>query len=217
MARKTKLSPAATALSVPVDPKDVARIESRNALLQFDAAMKMVDEANASDDQFLLRPSHLSLLNRIATQGVSSEAGNFRKCTVTIDGAIHKPPPWEDVQRMTEEACDYVNKNWSLKPIHLAAYLMWRINWIHPFEDGNGRTSRMISYVVLCVKLGFQLPGVNTIPDQIAAAKDPYYEALEAADVASNATKVDVGKMEELVSRLLAAQLLRVHDAAIGY
>jgi len=217
MARKTKVSPTATALSVPIDPKDIARIEAQNALLQFDAAMKMVNEANASEDKFLLRPSHLSLLNRIATQGVSSEAGNFRRCVVTIDGAVHKPPPWEDVQRLTEEACDYVNNNWSLKPIHLAAYLMWRINWIHPFEDGNGRTSRMISYVVLCIKLGFQLPGVNTVPDQIAADKDPYYEALEAADVASDATKINVEAMEKLVSRLLAAQLLRVHDAAIGF
>jgi hypothetical protein len=31
--------------------------------------------------------------------------------------------------------------------IHLAAYLMWRLNWIHPFADGNGRTARMTSYV----------------------------------------------------------------------
>jgi Fic family protein len=47
-------------------------------------------------------------------------------------------------------------------PIHLAAYLMWRLNWIHPFADGNGRTSRIISYVVLSIRAGAILPGTPT-------------------------------------------------------
>ncbi|HET9282483.1 MAG TPA: Fic family protein [Candidatus Angelobacter sp.] len=50
--------------------------------------------------------------------------------------------------------------------IHLAAYVIWRLNWIHPFADGNGRTSRALSYLVLCTRLGERLPGTVTIPDQ---------------------------------------------------
>ena len=44
------------------------------------------------------------------------------------------------------------------------------------------RTARAISYVVLSVKLDSLLPGTITIPDQIAADKTPYYDALEASD-----------------------------------
>ena len=52
-------------------------------------------------------------------------------------------------------------------PIHLAAYTMWRVNWIHPFAGGNGRTSRAVSNLVLCARLGYRLPGTLTVPEQI--------------------------------------------------
>jgi Fic family protein len=93
---------------------------------------------------------------------------------------------------------------------------MWRVNWVHPFSDGNGRTSRMIAYVVLCVRLGFRLPGTNTIPEQIAADKHPYYVALEAADSAWTSGVIEVGAMEKLLSELLAVQLVALHDDATG-
>ncbi|MBV9180292.1 MAG: Fic family protein [Acidobacteria bacterium] len=62
---------------------------------------------------------------------------------------------------------------------HLAAYVMWRLNWIHPFVNGNGRTTRAVSYYVLCAKLEVYIPGVTTVPELIGHNKDPYYKALE--------------------------------------
>ena len=100
--------------------------------------------------------------------------------------------------------------------LHLAAYTMWRLNWIHPFSDGNGRTSRICSYVVLCVKLGYVLPGAKTIPDQIVANRKPYFDALEAADRSWKNNTVDVSEMEHLLERLLATQLTSVFDQATG-
>jgi Fic family protein len=47
---------------------------------------------------------------------------------------------------------------------------------------GNGRTSRAVSYLVLCIRLGTLLPGKLTIPEQIERDRGPYYKALEAAD-----------------------------------
>jgi Fic family protein len=82
---------------------------------------------------------------------------------------------------MVEDLCDYVNGQWTTRTaLHLAAYVMWRLNWIHPFTDGNGRTSRAASYLVLCLRLGYLLPGRRTIPDQIAEDRTRYYKALEA-------------------------------------
>ena len=80
----------------------------------------------------------------------------------------------DEVQTM----CEYVNENWTGKSAaHLAAYVLWKMNWIHPFADGNGRTARAVSYVVLSIKLDGLLPGTPTIPEQIATDKRPYYEA----------------------------------------
>jgi Fic family protein len=111
--------------------------------------------------------------------------------------------------------CDYINENWAkASPLHLAAYTLWRMNWIHPFVDGNGRTSRAVSYLVLCVRLRYVLPGITTIPELIAKNKDPYYQALEAADKANADGKIDLSEMEKLLEGLLAKQLISVIDAA---
>ena len=81
--------------------------------------------------------------------------------------------------------------------------------------DGNGRTSRALSFVVLCVRLGYRIPGSNTIPEQISGNKTPYYEALELADsIYAKESRVDVTAMDMLLGKLLANQLASViHDA----
>lgn len=113
--------------------------------------------------------------------------------------------------------CDYVTSNWARSPLHLSSYMMWRVNWIHPFNGGNGRTSRAISYLVLCARLGYRLVGTNTIPEQIVANRQPYYAALDAADDAYAEGKIDVSAMESLLGQMLAVQLASVLiDAAEG-
>lgn len=153
-------------------------------------------------------------LHREALRGISSYAGNFRPANVEIQGSKHQPPGAHLVPELVEELCDYVNENWERTAVHLAAYVMWRLNWIHPFPDGNGRTSRAISCFVLCVRSGSWLPGTNTIPEQISHDKRPYYTALEAADLAWTAGKVDLSGMEALLSDMLAKQLVDYHSSA---
>ena len=147
--------------------------------------------------------------------GLSSYAGNYRPATVSIEHSKHEPPPAYLVPELIEDYCDYVNDNWdTASPLHISAYVMWRINWIHPFADGNGRTSRVVSYVLLCIKLGYLIPGTNTIPEQITANRDPYFEALDAADKACEGDKIDVSKMEKLLANILAAQFLSLVERA---
>jgi Fic family protein len=141
----------------------------------------MIEAAIHASTPFVLKPSQVHFLNRIATEGVAFTPGVTRTGPIEISNTTHVPPPAPTVVPYLEEMCEYVNANWAKTPIHLGAYLLWRLNWIHPFEDGNGRTSRMIAYVVLCVRLGFLLPGTRTIPDQISSDKSPYYSALGVA------------------------------------
>lgn len=197
------------------DPVEKARKEAANGLRQIDAVNEMIESWLQPERPFKLRPSHLLHLHRFALQGLSSYAGNFRPAGIEIGGSKHQPVQAYLVPEKVEELCDYVNDNWELKsPMHLAAYVLWRLNWIHPFTDGNGRTARAVSYLVLCVGIGIRLPGINTIPEQISVNKQPYYAALEAADVASGAGTLDLTEMEELLSALLAEQLVSVHKTA---
>lgn len=93
---------------------------------------------------------------------------------------------------------------------------MWRLNWIHPFDDGNGRTARAASYLVLCAKLRNRLPGEPTIPDLIADNKKPYYNALEGCDAGWVRDAIDLATLEQLLENLLGAQLLSALEEAKG-
>ena len=66
----------------------------------------------------------------------------------------------------------------------------------------------------MCAKLGYSVPGTNTIPEQIVANRMRYYEALDAADAAWVEKRVDVSVMEQLLREMLANQLSSVIDAA---
>lgn len=193
-----------------------ALTEVENGFRQFDAGMDELEKWIA-DSNYKLKPSVIMSLNRIALDRVHPSPGTFRPGKISIRGSGHIPPDPGMVAEYVEDFCDYINDNWDRKtPIHLASYAMWRLNWIHPFSDGNGRTSRIVSYLILCAKLGNRLPGENSIPEQIVANKKPYYDALEHADKKSTKSIVDVSKMEQLLRSYFAKQLTDLHDAAIG-
>jgi Fic family protein len=199
------------------DPDELARKEARNGLRQFDQVVEMIEFFLQPEHPFRLRPSHILTLHRIALEGISSYAGNFRPAGIEIKGSDHQPVDAHLVPERIEEMCDYVNENWRHKsPLHLSAYVLWRLNWIHPFTDGNGRTARAASYLVLCTRLGYRLPGTNTIPEQISKDKTPYYGALEAADRAWSSGNLNLQELENLLGGLLANQLIGIHKLAKG-
>lgn len=199
------------------DADERARVEAANGLRQFDHVLDLVRESTAPERKFKLRPSMLLGLQRTALNGLTNYAGTWRPGEVVIGKSKHTPPGAHRVPELVEDMCDYVNANFESKSaVHLAAYVMWRLNWIHPFVDGNGRTSRAASYLVLCAKSGHVLPGTKTIPEQIAQNKKPYYEALEAADAQWKAGRVDLKALEDMLSAALATQLADYHRTATG-
>jgi hypothetical protein len=200
------------------DPEERARREAENGLKQFDSVVGLVQRFFAERWRFALRLSTILALHRDGMLGVHALAGNFRPSSVEIKGSRHSPPDAWQVPILVEELCDYVNDRWdAATPLHLAAYVMWRLNWIHPFADGNGRTARAVSYLVLCMKMGGRLPGTRTIPDLISENKKPYYDALEAADKALAITgELDLNQLEELLGSLLADQLVSAFEQASG-
>lgn len=135
---------------------------------------------------------------------------------MNIGESSHTPPAAHLVPGLIEELCDYVNENWHRTPIHVASYVMWRLNWIHPFSDGNGRTSRTIAYVVFMVRSECIIPGAPTIPDQVVNDRRGYFDALEKADAAFRNNQIDVSAMESLLGGMLAVQLTSYYESAGG-
>ncbi len=121
------------------DPDQKAHQEAKNGLRQFDKAIEIIESSLDPERPFKLRPSAIMGLNRIALDGLSSFAGNYRPADIEIGASKHIPPKAYLVPELVEEMCDHVNNNWDRSPIYLAAYVLWRLNWIHAFVDGNGR------------------------------------------------------------------------------
>jgi Fic family protein len=198
-----------------LDPEERAAAEAENALLQFDRVLDLIDMAVRDGQPFRLRPSTILALHAEAMRGVHRQAGTWRNTHVEIEGSQHQPPAEHLVVVSVEDMCDWVNTNWNDRSaVDLCAYVMWRLNWIHPFADGNGRTTRAVAYLVLCVKAGARLPGAPTIPEQIAENKGPYYTALETADRSSDQQHPELAEMVNLLEEYLAKQLQAVLAAA---
>ena len=184
--------------------------------MKIDAPRFAADVRKDAERPFRLRSSIILQLNQAALEGLHPLAGTFRNTPVKIVGSGHKPPEAAFVAEEVEHLCEYVNKNWDRSALHLAAFVLWKLNWIHPFVDGNGRTARVVSYVVLSIKLDSLLPGTPTIPEQIAGDKRPYYDGLERADHVFVAGNIDVGDIERLLDSMLAKQLLNAAKQASG-
>lgn len=177
--------------------------------------MAVLEEALAAGSALDFIPDLLMELNSVAMSGIVANPGAYRQAPMLITNSEHRPPPPEDVQRLVEDMCAYVATSWnSATATHLAAYVMWRVNWIHPFSDGNGRTSRLAAYIVLCARIGYILPGSATVPAMIAESKRPYYEALHDCDVAWRGGRLDISPMERLLGRYLERQLRLALDEA---
>ncbi len=168
-----------------------AELEARNGLLQFDEVIRLIKQG------FVLRPSILQRLQRLAIQDIYTCAGNYRTGPVLIAGTTHQPPLAHEVPEQVEELCEYVNTHKDRSALHLAAFVMWKVNWIHPFSGGNGRTSRALSYLVLCSRLGYKLPGAGGGGFLYMVAKDPEAAArikqtLQAHPLRDNARFVEM-------------------------
>ncbi|QWG23391.1 Fic family protein [Bradyrhizobium sediminis] len=200
------------------DPDEIARREAENGILQFDLALDIIRSFIKEPERpFRLRSSMILNLHRAALDGLHALAGTWRNTPVKIHGSVHQPPEAPFVSEEIEHLCEYVNDNWSSSSaVQLAAYVLWKLNWIHPFADGNGRTARAVAYVVLSVKLDSLLPGAPTIPEQIAGNKQPYYDALEAADKQLVAGKIDVSELEKMLAAMVSTQLLSAAKEASG-
>lgn len=149
---------------------------------------------------------HLSLevvkaLNFHAITCLHVSSGSFRPCTVSV-GDYQPPQPYQ-VTALMEDFVNSVNRHWeSTDPVALAAYVLWQLNWIHPFINGNGRTARAACYLVLCLKLKSWLPGTTILPELIRISRDEYVAALKVADQTG-----DLGQLHALLAKLLSEQI----------
>jgi Fic family protein len=145
-------------------------------------------------------------LNHVAVANISQFGGRFREEPIYV--GTHKPPHFRDVPHLMDQFISTIHENWyNWTNTELAAYGLWRLNWIHPFIEGNGRTARAACYYLLCTRTGGLIGGNKIVPERIRENRQPYYAALRAADRAWERGDLDFSEMEEYLAGLVDAQM----------
>lgn len=187
-------------------PPDPRRLRAAENLVRLDEQIERDVAAGTVADAALVRRYH-----SIAMEGML-EPGQLRTRDVVIGsrfGSIvfHEPPPAREVAVLLDAACAEIQQRFTIDFVVAAAYALWRLNWIHPFSDGNGRTSRAVAYLLVGLGLGELPPGAPAIPEAICQRRFDYQDALVAADRSARSGIIDVSAMELLLDELLSRQL----------
>lgn len=186
------------------DPALHALIEKKNLLRQYDYLLNCIEIGiaqgpNSFDKYFLWS------LNHIAVANICQFGGRFRQEPIYVGN--HIPPHYSEVPELMDRFVSFIHENWFIEPTNLAAYGLWRLNWIHPFIEGNGRTARAVCYYLLCVRSGALLGGKKILPERIKEDRTPYVAALRAADQAWAGGHYDLRAMEAYLARLAQEQM----------
>lgn len=187
------------------DPEFYDRVQEQNLLRQYDLMTNCIEiglkQGPTSIDKYMLWA-----LNSAAVSNISAFGGRFREEPIYVGD--HKPPHFREVHDWMDRFISNIHENWYIwSPTELAAYGLWRLNWIHPFVEGNGRTARATSYYLLCVRSGSLLPGRKILPERIRADRAGYEAALKAADEAWEDGHLDFTEMEDYLAGLVQNQL----------
>jgi Fic family protein len=160
-------------------------IRDHNEALGHNDAYTLLEEL--ASNKYITESDILQLHRLFYIRIDESKAGKYRREQVFISGTDYLPPKYSDVPKLMKEFVDsmaYLKK--SLHPIHYAARLHKEIATIHPFSDGNGRTSRLVMNLAL-LQVGYPIAIIAPVlrNDYISAIRlankdtvEPFYSFI---------------------------------------
>lgn len=148
-------------------------INHEKAILYLDEIVK---------DENLITEWNIKNIHQLILKDIDNEnAGRYRKENVTIKGTIHIPPDYLKIPELMEKLILTYNTWSGYHPIIRASLLHGELVKIHPFIDGNGRTSRLL------MNLDLMNSGYNPVIIK-KESRLKYYEALDKAHTTGNYT-----------------------------
>lgn len=157
----------------------------------------------------------IKAINFHAIACLHTSAGQYRPCPVTV--GEYRPPEHYRVPDLMDDFVNTVNRQWeNVDAVTLATFVLWRLNGIHPFINGNGRTARAACYYTLCCKLGGLLSGERILPELLRENRAEMVDALKAVDQSAQGGPPKLEPLHAIISRLLNEQLATATDGMSG-
>ena len=154
--------------------------EIRNYYLALELLDKKLEKKESLSIKLILE------VQRIICEGESDEKIGLRKAmppgflfAVWNDDQTpaYIPPEWNEVPDLLEDLISYINTSTD-HPLIKAAVIHYELVTIHPFEDGNGRTARIISSYYLSLN-GYGFKNIGSLEEYMAYDINEYYDSIQ--------------------------------------
>jgi Fic family protein len=162
-----------------------ADCDDARELLNYRDAFDLVAEyvsSGAPLTEGLVREIHRRLVEGV--RGGSAAPGEYRKVQNYVVNSVtgetvYTPPPAYDVPILMTGLVDWVNHEQEVHPVLIGGIAQFQLVHIHPFLDGNGRTSRLLS--TLCLyRSGYDFKRLFTISEYYDRDRQAFYGAIQS-------------------------------------
>jgi Fic family protein len=177
-----------TRLRQLVQQKTIPRSRSEREIVGYRDVLNTIHE---SHEYIPIRPSYILQLHRDLMKPAGlSYGGHFKNVQNYIsetreDGTVvtrFTPVAPYETESAIEAICASYGRTLAMEtvdPLILIPVFVCDFLCIHPFNDGNGRMSRLLTLLML-YQNGYDVGKYVSVEAQIAKAKDAYYDALQA-------------------------------------
>jgi Fic family protein len=183
--------------------------EDEREFLNYLRAFEQIEGVRGRGAGYRVSPRDLLNIHHTVVNGVRGGdrfAGRFRSEEIKVGDMVggatvvhHQPPPWTLVEEQARELCNWINASMQKLPreqvlrgvgserdawVHgavVAGVAQHRLVWIHPFVDGNGRTARLFTALLLLLR-GYDFKYLFDLSSYYNRDRDAYYDALRTAD-----------------------------------
>lgn len=194
--------------------------ETFKEIENIEKTLRFIDRYFRENQDASIDEGLLCFLHKMLTDGLSPSKegsyspGRYRDREVVIARATHTPPMNVQIKEYMDELLKFINQPAELQDELLkVAIAHHRFVWIHPFDNGNGRMSRVLTYAML-KKAKFDKISLLNTAAVFCINREQYFENLSKADTGSEAGLLDWCRfvLSGLLSELI--KLRRLLDAA---
>ncbi len=169
-----------------LEGKKVAGInrDDEKELLNYKKAMDFISKYLGKGDPIsegLVRELHKILVKGV--RGEKADPGNYRRIQNYVVNSrtrevVYTPPAPLEVPHLMKELVQWLNGAGETSPILAAGIAQFQFVHIHPFIDGNGRTARLLSTLIL-YKTGYDFKKLFTISEHYDKDRPSYYKTIQ--------------------------------------
>lgn len=191
----------------------LAHPRDRLEVLNYAAVLRYIDNHFLGQER-LITEDTVQRLHALVARDILPvhETGRYRRVPVVVGvpatgEVVFRPPDWEDVPGLMGDLVAWLSRPEAagLMPVLEAGIAHYEFVRIHPFTDGNGRTTRALATLILAQR-GFDTKRFFALDEHYNQDRASYYEALGSVDAHSQ----DLTEWLEYFVQGIAVEMVRI-------